>query len=143
MAFGILGLAIAALFAGAALYVSVAEHSARNALDPAAQLVQWKPAYARGAVMQASLAVLGFGLGVLAWHRTGDLRWLAGALVLIANWPYTLLVIMPTNRALKATPPDAAGPATRALLARWGHLHAVRTALGGAAMVLFAWAAIG
>ncbi len=143
MTFGLLALPIAALFAGAALYVSFVEHPARAVLDDASQLAEWKPSYERGTLMQGSLAIAGFVLGVAAWFATGDLRWLAGALVLFANWPYTLFVIMPTNRALKATASDQAGGTSRALLERWGRLHAVRTALGIAATTLFAWAAIG
>ena len=42
-------------------------------LDDAATLAQWKPAYAHGATMQASLAIIGFLLGLLAWWQSG--RW--------------------------------------------------------------------
>src|SRR6185369_9914053 len=93
MTFGILALTVAALFTGAALYVSFVEHPARALLDDRAQLEEWKPAYARGAVMQASLAAVGFGLGAAAWWMTDDLRWLVGGLILLAGWPYTLLFI--------------------------------------------------
>jgi uncharacterized membrane protein len=142
MVFGMLALTVGALFAGAAFYVSFAEHPARSALDDRAQLTQWKPAYERGALMQASLAVIGFLLGVVAWWRSGELLWLAGGVVLVANWPYTMLFIMPTNKALKALSPGEAGPASRALLARWGRLHLRRTLLGGLATALFLWAAL-
>ena len=143
MIFGILALAAAALFAGAAFYVSFAEHPARSsALDDRAQLAQWKPAYERGALMQASLAVIGFLLGVAAWGASGELLWLAGAVVLVANWPYTMLFVMPTNNALKALSPDQAGHESRALLVRWGRLHARRTMLGGLSIALFLWAAV-
>jgi hypothetical protein len=67
----------------------------------------------------------------------GDARWLAGGLILLAAWPYTLLVIMPTNRSLKALSPGEAGPASRALPRRWGNLHAVRMALGVASTAVF------
>ena len=142
MVFGILALTVAALFAGAAFYVSFAEHPARSALDDRAQLVQWKPSYERGALMQASLALVGCVLGVAAWWRTGDELWLAGAVVLLAPWPYTMLYIMPTNRQLKALSPGDAGPASRALLERWGRLHLGRTSLGVLATMLFLWAAL-
>src|SRR5262245_225836 len=90
---GQLALIAATLFAGAAFYVSFAEHPARLALDERAALAQWKPAYERGAVMQASLAIAGFVLGVLAWWQSGHWLWLIGAVVLVANWPYTLVCI--------------------------------------------------
>lgn len=133
---GLLAIVAAALFAGAAIYIAVAEHPARLMLDDDAALSQWKPAYARGFAMQATLAVIGFALGTWTWWQTGNGWWLAGALVLVANWPWTMLAIMPTNHALAAIAPGAAGPASRALLVRWGHLHAVRSGLGTLAVVL-------
>ena len=139
---GQLALITAAVFAGAAFYVSVAEHHARLQLDDRAALTQWKPAYERGAMMQASLAVVGFLLGIAAWWQTGRWLWLVGALILLANWPYTLIYIMPTNRKLKDTNPANAGPQIRALLEQWGTLHAGRTALGIAATLIFLWASL-
>ncbi len=68
----------------------------------------------------------------------GDWRWCIGALVMLSNWPYTLLVIMPTNNRLNATAGGDA--ATRALIVRWGQLHAVRTALGIAGTLAYLWA---
>jgi hypothetical protein len=50
-----------------------------------------------------------------------------------------LLAIKPTNDALRATPPNQAGPQTRALIVKWGTLHAVRTALGALATIDFLW----
>jgi hypothetical protein len=61
--------------------------------------------------------------------------------VLVSNWPYTLLGIMPTNRQLLAIAPETADAATRSLLERWGRLHAVRSALGVIATMLFLIAA--
>ena len=142
MTFGVLALTVAALFTGAALYVSFIEHPARSLLDDRAQLEEWKPSYARGAVMQGSLSMLGFVLGALAWYGTGDNRWLVGAVLLLAGWPYTLLFIMPTNKALEAISVAEASPTSRALMHRWGRLHAVRTARGVAATAIFVWVSI-
>ncbi len=142
MILGILALTVAALFAGAAFYISFAEHPARSDLDDRAQLQQWKPAYARGYQMQASLAVIGFLLGLGAWWQTRDELWIAGAVVLVANWPYTMLMIMPVNNALNATSLDEAGEESHTLLQRWGRLHARRTMLGIVATLLFLWAAM-
>jgi uncharacterized membrane protein len=139
---GELALVVTALFAGAALYVSVVEHPARRSLDPGAALTQWKPAYKRGAAIQAPLALVGFLLGLAAWWQSGNWIWLYGGIVLVANWPYTLFVIMPINRALKATDPAKAGTETRALLEKWALLHAVRTTLGFAATAIFLLASL-
>jgi hypothetical protein len=137
---GLVALAIAAAFTGAALYINVAEQPARLALDDGAMLAQWRFAYKRGVAMQASLAVLGFVFGAAAWWQTGRLAFLVGALVLLGNWPYTLLGVMPTNKALAAAKPVDAGAASRALVGRWGRLHAARTALGCASTLIFLWA---
>jgi hypothetical protein len=134
---GQLAVVIAAAFAGVAIYVSACEHPARLALDDRAMLMQWKPSYKHGAMMQASLSLVGTLLGVVAWWHTHNWLWLAGAISLILPWPFTLFVIKPTNDALLATDPQQAGPASRALIEKWGHLHAVRTALGVVAAVLF------
>jgi hypothetical protein len=137
---GQLALVTAAIFTGAALYVSVVEHPARMALDDRAMLTEWKPAYKRGFAMRASLAMLGFLLGAWAWYETGRGLWMTGALALLANWPYTLIFILPTNNRLLATPPAAANAESRALIRRWAALHAVRTALGAVATVFFLFA---
>lgn len=140
MLLGHLALIVAAVFTGAAFYVNFAEQPARLTLDDRALLAEWKPSYDRGFAMQASLAILGFLLGTAAWLTSSDWRWLGGGLVLLANWPYTLIGIMPTNNRLKETPLDAAGPRSRALIETWGRLHAVRTALGALSTLIFLWA---
>ena len=81
-------------------------------------------------------------LGLIAWWQSGDWRWLAGAVLLIANWPYTLIGIMPTNNRLMTMRLEEAGPESRALMEDWGRLHAVRTALGALATVTFLWASL-
>jgi hypothetical protein len=131
-----LALATAAAFAGAAIYVNVAEQPARLKLDDRALLAEWKPSYERGKTMQASLALVSTLLGLWAAYLSSDWIWVFGAALILAPWPWTLFVIMPVNKVLEATPPDAANAQTRALIEKWGTLHA----LGLAATLVYLWA---
>jgi hypothetical protein len=142
MVFGLLALVGAAIFAGVALYVNVVAQPARLSLDDRALLIEWKPSYKRGAAMQAPLALVGCLLGLIAWWQTSQPGFLIGAVAIIAPWPWTLVAIRPTNDALMATEPDRVGPQTRALVVKWGALHAVRTTLGALATAAFLWACI-
>lgn len=132
-----LALTTAALFTGAALYINVAEHPARTLLDDASFLRQWKPSYKRGLAMQFSLVIISFLLGIAAWWQSGQMLALAGAILMIANWPFTMFLIMPTNQILMAIEPESGDPRIRTLLAKWNQRHAVRTALAAMATVCF------
>lgn len=142
MVIGLLALIAAAIFFGAAIYVNVAEQPARLALDDRALLSEWKPSYKRGAAMQAPLALLGFALGMIAWWQSSHPGFLIGAIAIVAPWPWTLYGIKPTNDALLATDPERAGPASRALIVKWGALHAVRTAMAALAIAALLWACV-
>jgi hypothetical protein len=142
MTFGLLALIAAALFTGAAFYVNVVEQPARLSLDDRALLTEWKPSYRRGAAMQAPLALVGFLLAMIAWWQTSEAGFLIGGVAIVAAWPWTLIGIKPTNDALLATEPDQAGPQVRALVIKWGALHAVRTGLGALATVASLWACL-
>jgi Domain of unknown function (DUF1772) len=137
---GHLALILASAFAGAAFYINFAEHPARLGLDDRNLLRQWKPSYDAGYTLQGSLAVASAGFGFFTAWMSSDVRWVLGACLILANWPYTLIGIMPTNHKLKAIAEADAGPASRAVLETWGRLHAVRTALGIAATLAYLWA---
>jgi hypothetical protein len=71
-----------------------------------------------------------------AWGRED--AWVGlGALLLGAVVPFTLIVILPTNKHLLEAPLVPNDMRTTELLTRWGRLHAVRSVLSGIAFVLF------
>jgi len=137
---GELALAVAAVFTGAAFYINIAEQPARIQLDDGSMLAQWKAAYKRGFAMQATLAVFGFLLGIIAAWQAGRAAFVVGSCLMLANWPWTIIKMFPINNRLMDTPVSQAGAGTRALLVQWNRLHAVRTLLGGLAVGTFIFA---
>lgn len=127
----------AGLFAGAALYITVAEHPARLSTGPRAALTQWRPAYRRGAALQAPLAVVGTLAALAVWWLAGRASWLAGAVLLGSVVPFTLLVVARINTELQGDGLDPDSARTGELLVRWGRLHGVRTVLSLAAFAVF------
>lgn len=140
---GLLALVAASVFAGAAIYVTVAEQPARLMLDDRALLLQWKPSYIRGFAMQASIALLAFVLGAIAWWQSGHPAFLEGALLLLAGWPWTIFAMMRTNKAILAVEPSEAGPHSRALIETWGRLHLARVAFGVLGTIAMLWGCLG
>ena len=138
MTFPMLATTVAAgLFAGAAVYVTAVEHPARVECGPVLAIKEFGPSYRRAAVMQGALAVIGLLASVVAWYRGSGVGWLVGGLLLGALVPFTLVVIMPTNRRLLDPGLDSGSSEARELLSRWGRLHAVRTVVGVAVFVAF------
>ena len=126
----------AIVFTAWALYVSLVEHPARIDSGAAAGRAQFRPSYHRAAPWQASFAAIALVAGVVAAALTHRWTWLLGGLALGAAIPVTLVAIMPTNRRLLSADPLADAEVLQ-LLHRWGKLHAIRTALGAAALLLF------
>ena len=79
---------------------------------------------------------------MLVYFGTWDWRWLLGAVLILANWPYSLGVVFSVNKRLEATPPGSANAETRGLVETWGRLHAVRSALGLGATLVYLWATL-
>jgi uncharacterized membrane protein len=80
---------------------------------------------------------VGFLSALVAWRLRSDARWLIGGGVLVSVIPFTALAILPTNRQLldPATANDL--DLAEKLLNRWGRLHAVRSVLSLASLLIF------
>ena len=139
----LIALLCAGVFAGAAVYVTLVEHPARLECGPAVALAEFRPSYRRAAVMQASLAAVGLLATVGAWALGRGVPVLVAGLLLGAMIPFTLLVILPTNRRLLDPALDPHSTETTSLLTRWGRLHAVRSVASVAAFVILALDLVG
>src|SRR5215207_2634979 len=83
----------AGLFAGAAIYITFVEHPARLECGTALAATEFGPSYRRAAVMQASLAAVGFVASVAAWWDGRSLPVLIGGLLLVLVIPFTLIAV--------------------------------------------------
>jgi uncharacterized membrane protein len=133
----ILATLAAGLFAGAAIYIDLAEQPARKKIDIAAALTEWRPSYKRAAVVQPLLAAVGFLSALAAWLTGASVWWLVGGVLLVAVIPYTLIVVFPTNDKLLDPAIDKNPDLARRLLTRWGRLHTVRSIMSLAAFLGF------
>jgi uncharacterized membrane protein len=128
----------AGLFAGAAIYIDLAEQPARKQIDTASALTEWRPSYKRAAVVQPILAAVGFLSAIAAWLMGGSVWWLVGGVLLVAVIPYTLIVVFPTNnKLLDPVIGDKNPELARSLLVRWGRLHTVRSVMSLATFLAF------
>jgi hypothetical protein len=127
----------AGLFAGAAIYINAVEHPARITCGTELAVREFAPSYHRATVMQASLAVAGCVTGLWSAWVLADPWVAAGAISLGAVVPFTLVVILPTNRQLLDPALDPGSKKAADLLARWGRLHMTRSTLSSVAFVLF------
>jgi hypothetical protein len=125
------------LFAGAAVYVNLVEHPARMECGVELAATEFPPSYRRGTIMQVTLAAVCLLSSIGAWLAGATLWWVVAGALLGSVIPFTLFVILPTNKQLLSPTLDRQSAQTERLLARWGALHAVRSALSGAALLLF------
>jgi uncharacterized membrane protein len=138
MVLELIALLCTGLFAGAAVYVTLVEHPARLECGPVVALAEFRPSYRRAAAMQASLAAVGLLAAVSAWAVGRSVPVLVAGLLLGAMIPFTLLMVLPTNKRLldPALALDPHSTEAASLLAHWGRLHAVRSVASAVAFVI-------
>ncbi len=140
MIIGSLALAAAGGFSGASLYLNYVEQPAREALDDGALAKEWEPSDHRGFIVLAGLALLSAICGFVTFRELDDVRWLLGALVIIASWPYTYFAIVPLNNRILALIGGEGAHEARNVIKLWGQLELGQTGLGLFAVAIYVWA---
>src|SRR5579864_1375996 len=130
------------LFTGAAVYVSLVEHPARMECGGEIATAEFAPSYHRGTILQVTLAAICLLSSIAAWFAGSGFWWLVAGVLLGSVIPFTLNVILPTNKPLLSPELDRRSAEAERLLARWGSLHAVRSVLSTMALLLFLCLAI-
>ena len=131
-----------ALFAGAAVYITFVEHPARMECGVETAATEFPPSYRRASIMQATLAAIGLLSSLVAWHGGATFWWAVAGVLLGSVIPFTLLVILPTNRQLLSPALDKRSAQTAQLLMRWARLHAIRSVVSVLALLLFVYLSV-
>ena len=108
------------LFAGASVYINLVEHPARMECGVEVAATEFSPSYRRATVMQATLAAVGLVSSIAAWLAGATFWWLVAGALLGSVIPFTLFVILPTNKLLLGPTLDRRSVEAERLLARWG-----------------------
>jgi hypothetical protein len=130
------------LFTGAAVYVSLVEHPARMECGVEIATAEFPPSYHRGTIMQVTLAAVCLLSSIAAWLAGATFWWVVAGVLQVLVIPFTLIMILPTNKQLLSPALDRRSAQTVGLLARWGALHAVRSVLSALALLLFLYLAV-
>ena len=141
-AFQFVAILAATFFSGAAIYINLAEHPARMECGTHLAATVFGPSYRRAAVMQIIFALAAAIGGISAWFLGALRLWFVGSVLIFAVIPFTLIVIMPTNKKLLDPALDRTSEVTHQLLQDWGKLHGVRSILALGASVVFLSAVI-
>lgn len=129
----------AGLWSGGSIYLSLVQEPAAHRAGPDIAAALFPPMSARAAPMFIVLALVGTVAAGYAWIQGAGINWLVGGVFLAAMFPFTAILIVPTNRKLlKIKPADVAG--SEELFARWSRLHGLRTLLGSIAFLVFVFA---
>jgi hypothetical protein len=142
MRFGFIAFALACVFVGASLYITIVEQPARLSLQPRAMVQEWTPSNRRGFVLTSAVALLASVLAYVDFAGSADARLLIGGTVILASWPYAFFVIVPVNVLLYAMPSQGARSTVRELMREWGLLEWGQIAIGLIACWFLGWAIV-
>lgn len=119
----------AGVFAGSCVYIWWVQHPVRMSLSSEAALADFRAVIPRAEKVQAPLLVVSL-LAVLA-HLVVAFAWpvVIGGALLLAVLVQTVALVLPINRKFVSGQHGEHVAGSRAALARWGRLHAVRSVL--------------
>jgi hypothetical protein len=129
------------LYAGASWYLTFVELPALFSGPAEPALTHWAHGVRR-TPRYAGAALIGAAAGLIAGHAAISSPWSWGAAAMLSVLPFTSIAILPLQRRLLEQWRDEGMARSLIRLRTWGRLHAVRTALGLLANILFLWAAL-
>jgi hypothetical protein len=107
------------LFAGAAVYISLVEHPARMECGVEVAAAEFPPSYAGQLSCKRPWRSWELISSIAAWLAGATFWWAVAGVLLGSVIPFTLFVILPTNKQLMSPALDRRSAQTGLLLARW------------------------
>ena len=95
-----------ALFVGAAICITFVEHPARMRCGAEIAATEFASSYRRATVMPANLCSFGLLASIGAWLAGASLWWFIAGMLLGSVIPFTLIVILHTNKRLLSSTLD-------------------------------------
>ena len=129
----------AGLWAGAALYIAISEHPSALKVGVGFATEYFRFMSKRTAPLMMVLSAIGGSAGLFAWYQSGEAGWLIGAVLLLGMFPFTGLLIVPTNWKLLKVDTKTDETTALALHRKWARMHNLRTLLGVPAFLIFLW----
>ncbi|MFL6549673.1 MAG: DUF1772 domain-containing protein [Povalibacter sp.] len=134
-AMAFVAVASTALYAAAALHLTLVEYPAWARVGAEAALVQSVNSFQRAPLLQTPVAAIGCIAAIGASALGGGVSWTFAAACIGLVVPFTA-VVMPVSRSLFGPDHEPQSAETRRLLKEWSTMHRVRTALSLAAAVV-------
>ncbi|KRX10105.1 hypothetical protein PPERSA_08508 [Pseudocohnilembus persalinus] len=132
------------LFAGAALYISIAQSPASLELETEAAVKFFPHWYKRAAKMQAGLALSSSVFGILTGinkkkqgKKCTAIIWFVGSALIFSVVPVTYSFIMNINKQLLQEGGVKTEEENKNLLKKWGQRHLIRTVLSILSSTIF------
>jgi hypothetical protein len=134
-----------ALFAGAALHITLIDQPARHKISLKGAVEHWIEMFKGSALYQSIYSVLGLICSTLLITSEGGFKWALTGFILATLLRFTLFILMPVNRILLeprllediSKEDESAKVKANKLLVKWGWLHLVRTLVSCTTLVMF------
>ena len=129
----------AGLWAGISLYIAIVEHPSALRVGVQFATEYFRTMSKRTAPLMMILAAIGGVAAIYTWIQGADRLWLIGGSLLLIQFPFTAIFIVPTNIRLLKVDAAESNELAAALHARLSLLDSIRSILGFPPFLIFVW----
>ena len=124
------------MFASNSIFVSLVDLPASKQCGTNIAITYFEKMFKKAGPMQGALTLLSFTSSFAAYYLERDNRFVYLGLLVLSCMPITLFLLMPINKALLDNNLDRSSGKAKILIKKWSNIHAIRSCIGVAALVL-------